>query len=615
LADAANRRRRKIAAGPLFVLAAAAILTYVVHLIGQHSIALVEARRLLPRWDLATHLVVGWNDYHLLATGRIHRLLWDLWLQGYWPPVLSIYQMPFYLVMGGGMRAGLWSSLVAFVLTGITGSAVLWRQWRHGALLPASIFLALLVSSPYLLAYASVTMTETLGAFAQLVVILCYVRYRQQPTAKTARAFAVSLTILFFTKYNYFFLLVVPLVIYEWLERTSDKSTARLATLWRWGRRVVSSPTGLLLVIYVAVLLIILRFGGFDAHLFGRRISVHTIGNTGHVVLYVLLARLWYLHRRRRIDWGRLASADLRIRPLLLWFVLPVTIWFASPYPNHIRDFANLVFNRPLGEATVGGGLAAYLDVLRTSYFYSPWVLAFVLAAFGVAASQYSRQPAWMQWLIVAIPLQLAAIVLHQTRFPRFLLLTVVLLCLVASSEVGRWVAGARGRRVAGGVFAAVILFLGVAGANAAVDQERFRRIAFENYTDSTSLRSALQSIRAELTPDDRLAIIGEGNDASPALFRWELGPPSGVACGPFQLGGAARLDLALTTRVLLMEARGDSGGFDMTDYYLVQRRTFLERVEHGEFALRRDIPIEDLHVSLRLYDRTSKPERLVACE
>jgi len=600
----------------VFLVLVFVALAYVAHLVARHSIAIVAARRLLPRWDLATHLVLGWNDYHLLTTGRIHRLLWDLWLQGYWPPVLSIYQVPFYLLLGGGMAAGLWSSLAAFVLAGVAGCVVLWRQWNTGAFLPASIFLALLISSPYLLAYASVTMTEMLGALVELVVILCYVSYRQRPTERTARAFAVSLTILFFTKYNYFFLLIVPLVIYEWLERTAGHTAAAFRMLARSMRHALSSPAGALFALYLTALLIVLRTGGFDLHVLGRRISVHTIGNTGHVVLYLLLAWLWYRHRQGRIQWDRLAAADLRVRPVVLWFVLPVTMWLASPYPNHIRDFANLVFNRPLGETTVAGGIATYLDALRTSYFYREWMLIFVVCAFTIAMLRYRRQPAWMRWLIIAIPLQFAAIATHQTRFPRFLLLTVVLLCLASAGEVGAWFAGSRRSRVAAIVLAPIVLALGLLAARGTVAEERFRAVAFENYTESASLRRALESIRGELTADDRLAVVGEGNELSPALLRWELGRPSGVACFPFQIGGAARLDLALATRVLLMEVRGSgSSALDLTGYYLAQRRTFLERVERGEFTLHRDIAIEELHVALRLYDRASKPERLIACE
>ena len=599
------------------LFAALALLSHVACLVAQHSIAVVEARRLLPRWDLATHLELGWFDYHFLVTGRIDRLLWDLWLQGYWPPVQSIYQIPFYVVLGGRMSAGLWSSLVAFVVAGTAGVSILLREPRTNGLLAAGVFLALLISSPYLLAYASVTMTETLGALMQLVVILCYVNYRQQPDPRTARAFVISLTALFFTKYNYFFLLVVPLAIHEWLERTSaDNAAARLAGVARAARRVLSSLLAVLLVLYFAGLVILFRTGGFDFSLLGRRVSVHTIGNTGHIVLYVLLLRLWYLNRQGRLDWNSVASLDPRARPFLVWFLLPVTVWLASPYPNHIRDFANLIFNRPLGESTISAGVSTYVDVLRGSYFYSQWVLAAAIAAFCIAALRYGRQPPWMRWLLIAVPLQFAAIALHQTRFPRFLLLTVVLLCLLAACEAGAWFGRTRNRRITGAVLAAAVAIAGVRGAHAAVTQDRFTEVAFENYTDSASLRSALESIRGELTADDRLAIVGEGNELSPALFRWELGPPSGAACSPYRLGGADRLDPSLATRVLLMDPLASGPGtLDVTSYYIAQRRTVLERVNGGEFALEREIRLDDLQVALRFYKRTSKPERLISCE
>ena len=609
-------RRTRIVLTAWLAIAATA-LVYVAVIVDRHTIAIVQSRHLLPRWDLATHLGHGWEDYHFLVTGQIPRLLRDLWMQGYWPPMLSLVQVPFYVALAGDLTAGLRSALAAFVLTGLTGCTVLWRMWRSGALLPASLFLALLMSSPFLLAYASVTMTETLGALAQLGVLLCYVRYRQRPDAQAARHFAVSLTALFFTKYNYFFLLAVPLVLHEWLERTSGRSPAsRAAALLAWIRRLVWSPTGGFVAAYLVLLLAIVSTGGFDLHVFGHRVSVHTIGNSGQLVLYLLIARVWFLHRRGAIDWERMASRDLRIRPLLLWFVVPITIWFASPYPNHIRDFANLVINRPLGEPTVESGVATYLEALRTTYFYSDWVLAFVLVAFVVALARYRRQPPLTQLLVVAIPLQFAAIALHQTRFPRFLLLTVVLLCLAAAAEVGRLISGGSSGRIAASLLAPLLLGAGILAASRVVEQDRFTTVAFEHYTDSEPLRNALLSIRGSLKSNDRLAIVGQGNELSPGLFRLELGPPSGVACSPFELGGAARLDLALATRVLLLEPL-DAGSttLDSTSYYLPQRQAVLARVESGEFTLQREFQLKDMHVALRMYERTSSPSRLAVCQ
>jgi hypothetical protein len=602
---------------PAIVIAAVAAGAHVMHVVAQHTIEVVGARHLLPRWDLATHLGHGWLDYHLLVTGRMLRLLWDLWLQGYWPPALSLYQIPFYLVLGGGMTSGLWSAPVAFVLVGVTGSMVMWRLWGGGALLPAGIFLALLMSSPFLLAYATVTMTEMLGALGQLIVLLGYVAYRQGRQPRDARVLAISLTLLFFIKYNYFVLLVAPLVLYEWLDRSSSWGVARRITWLRESaRRVLASSAGALVGLYLILLVVVLATGGFEFRVLGQRVSVRSIGSSGHVVLYILLARLWYLHRRRRIDWARLTSADPLVRPMLLWFAVPVTIWLASPYPNHIRDVANLVINRPLGEPTVDAGTTVYLGALRHAYFYAEWTLAVVAAAFTVAAVRYRRQPPPMQFLILAIPLQLAAITLHQTRFPRFLLLTVVLLLLAAASEIGRWFSGSRAGRIAAAVMAPVVLISGVAAARQVVTEERFLTVAFEHYTDSNALRNALGVIRDDLAADDRLVIVGQSNELSPALFRWELGPPSGVECFPFLMAGEGRLDLALATRVLLLEPL-DAGPspLDVTSYDPVHRRAVVEAAHRGELEVRRDIPLPDMRVALRLYGRTSATPRRATCQ
>ena len=175
-----------------------ALALYAIDLVSQRTITIATARRLLPKWDLAAHLIDGWIDYHLLATGRLHRRAGNLWMQGYSPPGLSLFQMPFYLLLGGSMASGLWSSAVAFVLVAALGSAVLLKQWGRSGLAAASVFVALLASSPFILAYASVRMAEMLGALAQVAVVAAYAAWCRRPDPSRARLFAVSLTALFF---------------------------------------------------------------------------------------------------------------------------------------------------------------------------------------------------------------------------------------------------------------------------------------------------------------------------------------------------------------------------------------------------------------------------------
>ena len=601
-------RRLPLVAG----LAAAVAAAQVMRIVADHTIDVVRDRQLLPRWDLATHLGHGWRDFDFLATGQVHRFVWDLWLQGYWPPGLSLYQVPFYLVLGGDMTSGLWSSAAAFTLAAAVAAALLVRQWGSAGLLPAALFVALMVTSPFILAYASVTMTEMLGVLGQLLVVLAYAGYQHRPTPAAARLFAISLTVLFFVKYNYLVLLAGPLVIHEWLAWTAGASAARrLDGLRSTLLRLVVTPAGAVLTLFALFVAAITFTGGFEFTLAGQRISVRTVGSSGHVVLYGLLVYLWHLHRRRRIDWHRLMALDPRIRPLLLWFAVPVTIWLASPYPNHLRDVANLVINRPLGEPSVKAGLAAYGESLRTAYFYAPWVLACVLLTFAIATTAYRRQPAWVQWLILAIPMQAAAIALHQTRFPRFLLLTVVLLCLVAASEVGRWLSRSWRGRLAGAMSAPIVAVAGVLAAPGVAAEPRFRAAAFEHYTDSPTLSAALAEIRRELNGLDRLVIVGQSNDLAPAMFRWELGPPSGAPCFPFEAVGASRLDPGLATRVLLLEPIDPAqSSLDAAPHHAARRRETLEAVERGELRLHREFLVADLNVTLRLYLRpTALPQ------
>jgi hypothetical protein len=166
-------------------------------------------------------------------------------------------------------------------------------------------------------------------------------------------------------------------------------------------------------------------------------------------------------------------------------------------------------------------------------------------------------------------------------------------------------------------LLAPMVLTSGVVAARHVVAEERFRVVAFEHYTDSEGLRSALDVIRGELTAEDRLLIVGQSNELSPALFRWELGPPSGVACFPFQIGGVGRLDPALATLVLLIGPLGsDFDPIGVENYNPARVRGIREEVDRGSLVLRREFPIDDMHVALRLYRRlTPQPQRTAGCQ
>lgn len=517
------------------LVASAGILVAVGRMVSAQAIDEAVARELLPRWDLAAHLVNGWNDYYFLTSGSWRQLLWDLWSQGYWPPGQSLFQMPFYLASGGSLSSGLHSSVAAFVLAGVLSVAALVEAWGRRSWMPAALALGFMITSPFYLSYAAVAMSEMVGACAQAAVILCYLRVGRTGRARDARWFALSLTALFFTKYNYFVLLAVPLAGHEWLEQTTGQAIGeRVRGLTRALRRWLAWPEGVLVAFYLAALALVELTGGFEFSVGGRRVAVRTIGYLAHPLLYLLIGRIWWLHRAGRIDWAAMRDRDPRIGQLLTWFAVPVVVWLASPFPNHVKDVANLLFNIPMGEPTVGLGLAAYLRSVRDEYFMHPGLAIAALAGLAAAMWQWRMLPRAARLLAVIAVLQFVMVTAHQTRDPRFLLLAMPPFWLAgasgAATVLARWPARPTG------IVAVVILGAALAGAHLTIGGATFQRLAFQHYVDSPRLTNAFVALRAMTRPGERVAVVGRHEAVSPGLVRWQLGPASGEPALPVEV-------------------------------------------------------------------------------
>jgi hypothetical protein len=256
----------------------------------------------------------------------------------------------------------------------------------------------------------------------QVIVLVCYARYERTRDAAAMRWLALSLSLLFFTKYNYFILLAVPLACHVFLASTAGTpARARLRAVQRAVTAWCATAPGLATVVYLLTVVAILSVGGLSIPVGDHRIAFRTVGYSLHPLLYGWLAYAWYTHRHGRWDLRRLAETDPRLPPFILWFVVPVAVWLASPLPNHIKDLVYLVVNVPMGPESAQLGVTAYLNAIRTDYFAHPVVFVAALGAFLSAAACYQRQPPLMRLLIAA--LQFAMVTVQHTRDARFLLL------------------------------------------------------------------------------------------------------------------------------------------------------------------------------------------------
>lgn len=587
------------------LLVALPLMLQTAALVAGVTLASLPWRPLLPRWDHAGHLLAGWTEAYYLTTLQPVRLLWDLWGQGYWPPGHALFQLPFFALSGGHAAAGPISSLAAFVLLGLTAAATLVidrprRPW------PAAALVVLFVAtSPFVLAYASVAMMEMLGLLVHAAVLLCYAWYDRRRTRAAACAFALSLTVVFFVKYNYFVLLMVPLLAYEYLQRTSGLSGAgRFRQLRTVMAVLVSRPTLTLLAVYLCFAVTIELTGGFAFDLGGRRVAVRTIGYSAHPVLYAVLLRLWYLHRHGSLDWESLAALDPRIRPLLVYFVLPVTLWLASPYPNHIKDVVNLLINTPMGPATAALGLFAYLDAVATDYFAAPWLLAVTLGGFTATVATWRTQSPLIRVCVLAALFEFAMVTVHPTRDPRFLATALLPLWLASASMLGAWIS--RPGRAASSAAAVAIVGVVLVMSRTVVDGAPFQRLAFEHYVESSALREALADLDRRIAPNQQSAVLGRSDALSPSLFRWYLGPPSGHASFPVEISRVADEVWLDRADVVVLAAPLDdhTGPDELREFHARHAAWLAPRLALGALIEERQWPIRDQGVRLILYRR-----------
>jgi hypothetical protein len=322
-------------------------LFYVCYELAQTSILNVNNHYLFPLWDPATHASYGWKMYFYLVQLKPLLFLSEIWSKGLWPFMFYLYQVPFYLLLGTKFEATLFSSLISFFGIGILSLILFNTYLKVSSPIKPGIFLFFLITSPAYLGFSTLAMTESFGSLMQLIVYISYLKTLDIKSHKYAVLFSLSLTALFFTKYNYFILVIIPIIINEYIAYTiSWKLKEHFRFLLNNLRKALSSVTWIILLLYLIFLIVIFKTGGFEFYIFNQFVKVYTIGNTGYLVLYFLIIRFFWLQKRNKINYLEFLGKDFRIKPLINYFVIPLIVWFAIPYPNHIKEFFGLVVNR-----------------------------------------------------------------------------------------------------------------------------------------------------------------------------------------------------------------------------------------------------------------------------
>ncbi len=307
------------------------------------------------------------------------------------------------------------------------------------------------LASPAFRAFATDIMLESLGACLSLGVLYFYLRVCQERTPGSAAGLGLMLTLLFFHKYNYWLLILLPLIAASLLPRFPDLASQALVRvhhfpLRSWLRDQLRQPLTWVLAVLGLVLLLPL-FAGNVVRIAGREISLRSSQNVVSVMVWVLFLRLWPWWRNH----GRGLTAELGVpgQQLIYWHVWPVVLWFLWPQRlSHCLTY--LTRSHGLGEdARHGllGGLPYYWSCLSDHYHAASW-LPYLVAGLALAAlllSQHLRPgSALIFWILLLAGGMTMA---HPTLRSRFLHSWIAVLWVAAGVGLVqllqlRWLAG-----------------------------------------------------------------------------------------------------------------------------------------------------------------------------
>lgn len=478
----------------------------------------------LPLCDAAIHGGQGYTLACDLRAGALGRFFADAAAQDWWPFGFSLLLVPFQLA-ADWLGASSYSAstllvtacyaAIPLVLLRIADEAVGGPDGQWAGAIAGGAFLC----APLPRVYSMLIMREIPGALFLSLVIALYLRASRLRTLAAYRLAGLALILLFFIKYNFGLLALIPFMIAEFFRLDPAKRAQRIASILRTlrprsdcGWRGYMPAAGLLYAAVVA----------------GWRLAG---GNPGDPLCLVLYGVPLFLAggialRRIRVA-ALLAQLAPPWRALVETVIVPLWLWLLIPW--NLYSFVDYLH---LGSRQRGviekfsylGGVGVHLETFAF-HALPPALGCAVLLSFLVCAFLIRRWPEAPRTLLILAISGLLLVVLHpsEAKDPRFLIPGAPVALLAAAVAWVRLARRAAGQSPAAGaalLAALAAVTVGVPLADARLDDRL--QAAYRQNTATSVIQLCLD--QTATLPDWRrkTAILGGFNQVSAALITWD---------------------------------------------------------------------------------------------
>ena len=509
---------------PVLVALAVVVLA---GLVGAEVWRAASANPNLPQWDMAKYGASGLGLADAAARFDVPAFVARVWDLDVWPPLFPLAEGAAFLVADDGFATP--RRLVALLFMACVLAAA-WAGWEvdrpTGAgpgVVAAAVAAAFAAASPFLHLFGALTMLEVPGVLLLLVSVACAARWLAGGRPRWWTAACATALALFFTKFNYGLLWIVPMLGHEaWRRAGSAAALGRSAGGWlraiHWRR-----PWPLFVAAALLLIATIPLTGGWDFEVAGAEVRATSTGNPLYALFLLAVLRYTVLPRPRRRLLVHLRAAPQVWRTALLVLALPIGLWML--WPEHTKELLGFVENRsshlPFGEA-----LLFYPRAFVDRFHAAPGLGVAALTTALVVSLRLPRLAPARRVVALAMLVGLAALVLHPYKMERFLSPVAPLVWLAAASAFAEaaWQVALRLPGRLGQALPAAAAFLALAlAARAGVDAPRLdSELALHGVSSAAAPALDAVAAAAAETPEGAL-LVGAWNMLSPGIVEWEM--------------------------------------------------------------------------------------------
>jgi hypothetical protein len=151
-------------------------------------------------------------------------------------------------------------------------------------------------------------------------------------------------------------------------------------------------------------------------------------------------------------------------------------------------------------------------------------------------------------------------------------------------------------------VLSLLILYYGVIFSKSTMQDIRFKKFAFEQYTDNNQINKGFQWLRNSVNEKYSVAILGKSDSLSPSLFYWNLGPPKGYFHYIGTVNPKQHFLLRKSDYIAIIVPNNEKADYEITQKYQVHADYVKYLLDKNDIVYLDGFNIDSVNLTFYLY-------------